>query len=74
MTPEQFDDLKFTSNMYVLHSGERKFVVTVGFLERLFGLLPKKPAEDEEIDAWDVEWVRCENVSEIVIPTVFRFE
>ncbi|MGD1507130.1 hypothetical protein ACP6H7_24955 [Vibrio harveyi] len=74
MTPEQFDNTGFTGNMYAMHDGERKFIVSCSFPERLFGLLPEKPADDEEFDPWEIEWVRCENVSEIIRPQVVTFE
>lgn len=71
MTPEQFDNTGFSGNMYAMHDGERKFVVSCNFPERLFGLLPEKP--DGEFDAWEIEWVRCENITEIVKPQVIKF-
>ncbi|UTZ44533.1 hypothetical protein [Vibrio campbellii] len=62
----QFDSTRFCGNMWVIHNGEKKFVVTCSFPERLFGLLPEKPADDEEFDPWEIEWVRCENVTEVL--------
>ncbi|MBE4617339.1 hypothetical protein [Vibrio navarrensis] len=73
MTPEQFDKTGFSGNMYATHHGERKFVISVDFTERLFGLLPEKPANDE-FDPWEIKWVRCENISEIIRPQVLTFE
>lgn len=74
MTPEQFDNTGFTGNMYVIHEEQKKFVVSCNFPERLFGLLPEKPSDDEEFDPWDIEWVRCENVPELILPEVLSLE
>jgi hypothetical protein len=60
----QFDNTKFCGNMWAVHKGEKKFVVTANFPERLFGLLPEKPSSDFD-DETMIEWVRCENVSEV---------
>ncbi|MDW2204290.1 hypothetical protein R7007_21715 [Vibrio sp. 1636] len=60
----QFDKTKFCGNMWAVHNGENKFVVTANFPERLFGLLPEKPSDDFD-DEFMIEWVRCENVSEV---------
>ncbi|MDF5393032.1 hypothetical protein P3693_23635 [Vibrio parahaemolyticus] len=61
---EQFDNTKFCGNMWAVHNGDKKFVVTANFPERLFGLLPEKPNYDFD-DEGMIEWVRCENVSEV---------
>lgn len=61
---EQFDNTKFCGNMWAVHNGDKKFVVTANFPERLFGLLPEKPNSDFD-DEGMIEWVRCENVSEV---------
>lgn len=73
MTPAQFDNIGFTGNMYAMHNGEKKFIVSSNFPERLFGLLPEKPANGD-FDPWEVEWVRCENVPEIIRPQIIAFE
>lgn len=71
MTPEQFDNLGPTGKMYAVHKGVRKYVVICNLDERLFGLLPEEPKG--EYDPWDLEWVRCENISEITKPQVITF-
>lgn len=61
----QFDSTRFCGNMWAIHNGEKKFVVTCSFPERLFGLLPEKPDPDFDDEAM-IEWVRCENVTEVL--------
>lgn len=74
MTPEQFDETGFGGNTYAVHNGEKKFVISIHFPERLFGLLPEKPGNDfSDADMWQVEWVRCENVTEIIRPEIIKF-
>lgn len=74
MTPEQFDSTGFCGNMYATHENEKKFIMSVNFPERLFGLLPEKPdGSFTDADMWQVEWVRCENITEIIKPQVLSF-
>ena len=62
----EFDNSSMGSVRYVMHDGEKKFVISQNNFERLFGLLPEKPAETfSDKDAWQIEWVRCENVTPI---------
>lgn len=70
MTPEEFDNTPFSGNMFVMHNGEKKFVVSSDFPERLFGLLPEKPETFADEDWREVQWVRCENVTEVIRPQV----
>ncbi|ELP8149095.1 hypothetical protein QTU67_003386 [Vibrio cholerae] len=70
MTPHQFDELGFGGQMWAIHKGVRKFVISVDFQERLFGLLPERPKEFTDYDWRSVEWVRCENVSDVYRPEV----
>lgn len=63
MTFEEFDKTAFCGNMWAMHEGEMKFVISCNFPERLFGLLPEKPSED--FDPEEISWVRCESVGKI---------
>ncbi|USD58944.1 hypothetical protein J4N45_10420 [Vibrio sp. SCSIO 43140] len=73
MTRFEFDNTAFGGNMYAVYEGERKFIVSVNFPERLFGLLPERPADDDEFDPWEIQWVRCESVTEVYVPQVIQF-
>lgn len=75
MTHDEFDNTGFTGNMFAIHDGEKKFVMSCNFPERLFGLLPEKPDSNfSDADMWQVDWVRCENVTEIIRPEILNFQ
>lgn len=66
MNKVEFDNAPMGSIRYVMHEGEKKFVISQNNLERLFGLLPEKPDDSfSDEHAWQIEWVRCENVTPI---------
>ena len=58
MNRVEFDATGFHADMWVIYQGERHYVVSVDFEERLFGLIDDK--HDVPADEW--KWVRCESV------------
>ncbi len=64
MTQEEFDKTGFCGNMWATHKDKKRFMISVNFSERLFGLLDSKP-DGDDFDPWEVDWVRCENVDEV---------
>lgn len=61
MTLDEFDKTRFGANMWVMYKGQKRYVISVNFPERLLGLCDGKA--DIEPDEWT--WVRCENVKVI---------
>lgn len=62
----EFDNAPMGSIRYVMHEGEKKFVISQNNIERLFGLLPERPDDSfSDADAWQIEWVRCESITPI---------
>lgn len=59
MTLYEFDNTGHHANMWVIYCGEKYYVISANFPERLFALVPEK--EYVPLDEWC--WVRCENVS-----------
>jgi len=58
MTIFEFDNMSHHANMWVIYKGDKHYVISSDFTERLFALTVDK--ENVEPDEWS--WVRCENV------------
>ena len=58
MNIEDFKNTRFHADMWVTYNGEMKYVISVDFVEFLFGLADEK--SDIPADEWS--WARCENV------------
>lgn len=61
MTFEEFDRTKWHSEMSCVYDGRTRTISCVSFAERLIGI-----ADESDLEDWEsVDWVRCENVSDV---------
>ena len=65
MNKSEFDKTGFGGRQFLKHEGVEKYIISVIFPSRVFGVLSGMPNNFEESDWTKVEWVRCENISDI---------
>lgn len=62
MTIEEFNDQRWGSKMQCIYNANVRKIASVDFEEKLIGL---EPMPNSGADEDDIDWVRCENCSQV---------